>query len=220
MPLARRLFDRPAPVRQRAARHAVLRGFGLLALLFVLAGCDFNDDRDPRGSGVIVENEVRVSTFTLNDEDDRGNFLFSRTLSGSGLEVQYEGRPSILTPAAVDDGVVLLYASDQTGAGGIDGLIRNGWTALPITLGVDADGEDFFVDYTLTTTYTYDVERLYVNLIASNDLGAEDFAITDATLASIENIAFRLVTIPGGGFNRGIDYSDYNTVRQAYGLPD
>ncbi len=219
MPVSRHLFEQSFPMRRRAARHTVLLVFGLLALLFVLAGCDhyYDDDRDPRGPDVIVENDVRVYTFTLDDRDNRDEFLFSRTLSDSGLEVQYEGRPSILSSAAVDEGVVLLYASDQTGSGGIDGLIRNGWTALPITLGVDADS-DFFVDYTLATTYTYDVNRLYVNLIASNDFSEEEFAITDAILDNIETIAFRLVTIPG--FARGVDYSDYEAVKQAYNLPD
>lgn len=204
------------------ARHLTLYALGLLALVFIFAGCD-TDSLDDRHDGgfdddpPIVNNDVRVINFSLNDMDDRDDFIFDRELSDSGLEVQYDGRFSALTVDAVDEGIVLLYASDVIDE---DGLERSGWTALPLTQGVDLDN-DFFVDYTLTTTYTYDIGRLYVNLVASNDFSEEEFAITDALLQNIEGILFKLVILPGSGFTRSsIDYSDYGAVRQAYNLPD
>jgi hypothetical protein len=198
------------------ARHATLFALGLLALVFIFAGCDSDglDDRYHDDPDVI--NDVRVINFSLNDRDNRDDFIFDRQFSDSGLEVQYEGAFSALTERAVDDGIVLLYASDVVDA---DGLERQGWTALPLTQGVDLDG-DFFVDFTLATTYTYDIGRLYVNLVASNDFSEEDFAITDVELQNIEGVLFKLVVLPGGGLARGIDYSDYEAVKQAYNLPD
>lgn len=184
----------------------------LLLALFsaaVLVGCD-NDDLDDRDFN---DNGVRVVNFTLLDSA----FDFDFDLSTDGLEAQYESRDfPELSSAAVEEGVVLLYASDVVDA---NGLRRSGWTALPLTLGYD-DDNDFFVDYTLTTTYTYDVGELYVNIVASNDFDQDQFAITDGVLDNIERIAFKLVTIPGGGFARGIDYSDYEAVKQAYNLAD
>lgn len=184
----------------------------LLIVLFAavaLVGCD-TDDLDDRG---FDDNGVRSVTFTLNDSD----FDFDFDLRTDGLEAQYESRrfPE-LSPNVVDEGVVLLYAADVVDQ---DGLRRRGWTALPLTLGFD-DDNDFFVDYTIATTYTFDIDRLYVNLVASNDFGEDQFALTDAVLDNVERVDFRLVTIPGGGFARGIDYSDYEAVKQAYNLPD
>jgi hypothetical protein len=207
------------------ARHATLFALGLLALVFIFAGCD-SDSLDGRDydhgddPDIVYQNDIRVINFSLNDRDNRDDFIFDRDLSDSGLEVQYEGAFSALTERAVDDGLVLLYASDQTGPGGIDGLVRDGWTALPITLGFDIDN-DFFVDYTLATTYTYDIGRLYVNLVASNDFSEEELAISDAVLQNVEGILFKLVVVPGGGLGRGgIDYADYEAVKRAYNLPD
>lgn len=200
------------------ARHATLYALGLIALVLIFAGCDTDSlDRDRDDDPPVVNNDVRVINFSLNDTDSRGDFIFDRDLSDSGLEVQYEGRFNALTVDAVDEGIVLLYASDVIDE---DGLERSGWTALPLTQGVDLD-DDFFVDYTLTTTYTYDINRLYVNLVASNDFSEEQFAITDALLENIEGILFKLVILPGGGFTRStIDYTDYKAVQRAYNLPD
>lgn len=190
----------------------------LLALLLsvgFVAGCD-NDDLDDRDIA------ARSLTFTLDDLDDRDEFLFSRTFSGSGNEVQYEGAFNDLTSRVVDGGVVLLYASDVVNA---DGLRRDGWTALPLALGFDertdeAPDGDGFVDYVLTTTYTFDVGRLFVNLIASDVYTIDFLDETDGLLADFEGLRFRLVTIPGRSFNRGLDYSDYDAVRRAYDLPE
>ncbi len=230
MPLSRRLFARPFSGRRRDARHAALLALGLLAVLFVLAGCDFNDDDRPiRDPDVVVDNGVRVAEFTLGDRDARDDFRFDLTFSTDSTEVQYDTDDvfypqlaSLLTPSAVNDGVVLLYVSDVVDE---NGLRRDGWTALPLTLGFDeatpnAPEGDGFVDYTLTTTYTYDVRRLYVNLVASDVFTIGFLDRERGLLANLERLTFRLVTIPGGGFNRSINYSDYKALQRAYGLPD
>jgi hypothetical protein len=216
------------------ARHLTLYALGLLALVLIFAGCDTDslDDRHHDGGfdddPPIVNNDVRVTTFTLNDEDDLG-FIFTRELSNSGNEVQYEADDdafpelrTILTRRTVDEGIVLLYASDVLNE---DGLRREGWTALPFTIGRDIPTEDFpngdgLVDYTLLTTYTFDIGRLYVNFQASDVITIGELE-ESGDLGRRENVLFRLVAIPGGGFTRSsIDYSDYEAVKQAYNLPD
>lgn len=191
----------------------------LLALFLavgLVAGCD-SDDLDDRDTAA-----ARSLTFTLDDRDNRGDFLFDRTFSTSGNEVQYEGAFSDLTPRIVNDGIVLLYVSDVVDA---DGLRRDGWTALPLTLGfdertTDAPNGDGFIDYTLTTTYTFDVGRLFVNLVAS-DIYTIDFLDEQQNLlADLEDIRFRLVMLSGTSLNRGLDYTDYEAVRRAYDLPE
>jgi hypothetical protein len=210
-----------------SARHLTLLVLGLLGLLFVFAGCD-SDDLDDRNPGVIVENDVRVFTFTLNDQD-RGEFRFGRTFSTDSSEVQYDTDEefypqlaSLLTERTVDEGIVLLYVSDVLNE---NGLRRSGWTPLPLALGFDVDSPtgndpDGFVDYVLTTTYTFDIDRLFVNLVASDTATIGFLQDTQEFLSNLEDIRFRLVAIPGGGFNRGIDYSDYEAVARAYNLPD
>ena len=208
-----------------STRRLTLLSLGLLGLVFVFAGCDSDslDDRDTGGNGgVLVENDVRVFTFTLNDQD-RGEFRFGRTFSTDSSEVQYDTDEdfypqltALLTDRTVNEGVVLLYVSDVLND---NGLRRSGWTALPLSIGFDEDS-DLFVDYVLTTTYTYDVNRLFVNLVASDTATIAFLQDTQALLSNLEDIRFRLVAIPGGGFNRGIDYSDYEAVARAYNLPD
>ena len=182
----------------------------LLALLLsvgLVAGCDTDDLDD-------YDDRVRSETFTLR------NFDFD--FSDSGLEVQYEGDFPQLSQRIVDEGVVVLYASDVVDG---DGIRRDGWTPLPLALGFDertdeAPDGDGFVDYVLTTTYTFDVGRLFVNLIASDVYTIDFLNETEGLLADFEDLRFRLVTIPGTSFNRGLDYSDYEAVRRAYNLPE
>lgn len=207
----------------------LLLAFLLVGASAILAGCD-SDGRDDRN----VRSNVTVRTFTLGDTDSRGDFRFSLDVNGDfeqGIysEVQYEtddrAYPDVagpLTEAAVDGGIVLLYASDVVDAGGLQ---RSGWTALPLTLGYDeptdsAPNGDGFIDYTLTTTYTYDIGRLFVNLVASDVVTIDFLDREEGLLANLEDIRFRLVVLPGGSFARGIDYSDYAAVQRAYGLPD
>jgi hypothetical protein len=195
---------------RRSASAALVAALLLAAPLW--SGCDASTPDGP----VFADAGIRVATFELNDRDNRDNFYFSRTFSTSDTEAQYEatdypGVTSLLTEAAVDGGVVLLYASDVVNG---DGLMRRGWTALPLTVGFDVTGDNF-VDYVLTTTYTFDVRRLYVNLIASDAI-----TLTDDLLDQFEAVRLRLVVIPGALARPGVDYSDYRAVQRAYGLAE
>ena len=239
MSLSRRLLPRRTPGR-RAARHATLLALALVAAVLVLAGCDSHDDdrRNPGDGpggdpGGVPDAGVRVATFTLGDIDGRTE-RFGLTYSADSSEVQYDTDDTfypavagLLTPSVFNNGFVLLYVSDVLDE---NGLRRDGWTALPLTLGFDIEGAadgspDGFIDYTLTTTYTYNVNRLWVNLAASDAftipfLNREELDPEDRLLTNLERLRFRLVTVPGGGFARGLDYTDYQAVRQAYGLPE
>src|SRR6056297_2940125 len=113
------------------ARHATLYAIGLLALVLIFAGCDSDslNDRDFDDDPPVVNNDVRVVTFTLNDTDNRGDFRFLRTFSDSGDEVQYETDDEfypqladLLTDRTVNEGIVLLYVSDVLNE---DGLRRD-----------------------------------------------------------------------------------------------
>ncbi len=213
MPLASRLFPRRSTNPRRMARHGVLLALGLLAVVFVLAGCDFDDDRrDPIGGG--SDNGVRVATFTLNDRDDRGGFLFAKAFLGETdttvSAVEYEAEFAQLTRDVVDDGLVLLYTSQEFGDPPLPG-----WTPLPVSYGFD-ENADNNVDYTITTTYGFDINTLFVYIEASDFI-----TIPGLDFRELEDrIIFRLVTIPGGGFNRGLDYSNYEAVQRAYDLPE
>lgn len=212
------------------ARHATLYAIGLLALVLIFAGCDSDslDDRD-FDNDPPVNNDVRVVTFTLNDTDNRGDFRFLRTLSDSGNEVQYETDrdfypqlADLLTDRTVNEGIVMLYVSDQLDE---NGLRRDGWSALPLAIGFDEGTEEFpdgdgFVDYVLTTTYTFDIGTLYVNLVASDNFTIEFLDETQDLLGTLEDIRFRLVAIPGGFARTSIDFSNYKAVQQAFNLPD
>lgn len=172
----------------------------LFASATLFAGCD-SDDLDNRDNG------VRVATFTI----DENEFVLNDAEELADI-ASYERRFDILTPAAVDGGVVLLYAEGDlvfgrdTGAGT--------WVALPYAEGVEGvqDGVPF-VDFTITYTYSFEPDFLYFDVISSAQGLVSDY-IPD-------NQLMRLVTIPGTGFAaRGIDYSDYNAVKEAYNLPD
>jgi len=194
---------------------AAALGAALLLTLPLWTGCDATTPDGPS----FADAGVRAVTFKLNDLDNRDQFYFSRTFSASGDEVQYEATSypavtELLTEAAVDRGVVLLYASDVVNE---NGLMRRGWTALPLTLGFDDTG-DGDVNYVLTTTYTYDVRRLYVNLVASDTITIDFLDQNENLLEIFEDVRLRLVVIPGGTALRGVDYADYEAVARAYNL--
>ena len=187
----------------------------LLASALAFSACDaYVDDGPPGPPGRDASTQVFVRTFELRD--------FARDFATSGAEVQYEKTFSALTEAVVDYGMVMVYAFD---AWDEDGLVREGWTPLPQTFGVDLPTDDApqgdgFVDYTLTTTFTADYGRLYVNLVAS-DVYTVDELRASGYLDDLERVTFRLVGIPGEGAARraDLDWSDYEAVRKAYHLP-
>lgn len=187
----------------------------VLALALTLSACDYSVNDGPAGPpGPPGNTEVFVRTFELSE--------FSRRFSDSDMEVQYQDAFSALTEDVVDYGMVLVYAFD---AWDEDGLVREGWTPLPQTFGVDIPDStgvgDGFVDYTLTTTFTADIGRLYVNLLAS-DIYTLGELRDSGYIADLERVTFRLVGIPGDRTARraGVDWSDYEAVRKAYNLPE
>lgn len=168
----------------------------IFSFLAVSTGCDTYQD-------VIVEgNDIIVRNFSFSGSD-----LF---VSEDGTIGTYQREIPELTSDIVEDGAVLLYASGEllfgSGAAG-------SWAALPVTVSVDEDGDEY-VDYALTYSYSYDIQDLYVDLIASSPLDYTHLAGTD----------MKLVLIPGnlfvGNARAGIDYSDYESVRQAYGIAE
>lgn len=166
----------------------------LASLLPVLSGCDQNDTIIVEGNDIIVRNFfVSGSDFDISDDN----------LIGS-----YQREVAALTADVVDDGAVLLYADGSlllSGGGGT-------WTALPFTVGVDED-EDLFVDYTVSFTYSYDIQDLYIDVVASD---------TIYPFGDLPRTEYKLVLIPGNLFvangKTGIDYTDYEAVKQAYGI--
>ncbi|HLT48505.1 MAG TPA: hypothetical protein VK002_14820 [Rubricoccaceae bacterium] len=163
-------------------------------LLPVVSGCDQHEDI------VVIGNDIIVRTFSVSGDD--------LTISNDNLVGSYHREVPEMTADVVDDGAVLLYADGSlllSGGGGT-------WTALPFSIGVDEDG-DLFVDYTVSFTYSYDLQDLYIDVVASDTIYPfEDLPRTE----------YKLVLIPGDLFvssaKSGLDYSDYEAVRQAYGL--
>jgi hypothetical protein len=178
--------------------RSLLAGLAVLGLLPFATGCDVHQPNDV----VVIGNDIIVRNFSIS-----GNDL---DISGDQLIGSYNREETALTSDVVDDGAVLLYADGSLLLSGGSGT----WTALPFTVGVD-ENEDLFIDYTVSYTYSYDLQDLYIDVVASDTIFPfEDMARTE----------FKLVLIPGNlfvGTNKtGIDYTDYEAVKQAYNLPD
>ncbi len=168
----------------------------LSGTLLFSAGCDNYQDV------VVIGNDIFVVNFSFDGGD--------LDVSDDGTIGSYHRSVSELNSDVADDGAVLLYGDGELlfGSGG-----SGTWTALPVTVGVDEDGDEY-IDYSLTYSYSYDIQDLYVDLIASSPLDFSGHARTD----------FRLVLIPGnlyvGNARAGIDYSNYDAVMQAYGAAE
>jgi hypothetical protein len=146
---------------------------------------------------------IRVETFT-----PRANQF---AVTADRDVATFERQSQILTSAAVDHGVVLLYARGDLIFLGESGT----WAALPYTQGIERFDEELelvYVDFTITYTYSFEPGWLIIDVVSSALGVVEDF-IPD-------NIPFRLVTIEPGSFIEGVDYSRYEAVREAYGLAD
>lgn len=165
----------------------------LVVLMLVAAGCDYGTETR------IVEGDTDVRVFIF-------------TFDGGDLSVSEDGRSAFvqvevddLTIDVVDYGVVLAYADG--------GLLREEdagltWTALPITLGEQAD-DDIDVDYTLTYSYSYEEGFFYVDLLASEPLNWEEQPALD----------IRVVLIPGDEqIDPATDTADYAAVARALDL--
>jgi hypothetical protein len=133
------------------------------------------------------------------------NFTFSvddAIINGTVASAQFDV-PSI-TPSVVDDGAVLMFFRDQ-----------GTWTAMPFTYGVESADPDLdAVDYTVTLSFGYDdgfVEPFYESSIDIDQLPVDvtpdrqmKVVIIDAFLAG----------------KKAIDHSNWEEVKQAYGLQD
>ena len=110
-------------------------------------------------------------------------------------------------------GGVLRYAAGELIVGCDAGDCAPTWTPLPVTVGVDEDGDEY-IDYSITYSYAYNIQDLYIDLLGSSPLDFGSLARTD----------FHLLLIPGnlyvGNARAGIDYTDYEAVQRAYDLPE
>ena len=176
--------------------RSVLAATALAGILVFSAGCDNYQDI------VVICNDIIVRNFSIDGDD--------LDVSDDGTIGSYNREVSELNSDVADDGAVLLYADGELlfGSGG-----SGTWTAIPVTVGVDEDGDEF-IDYSLTYSFSYDIQDLYIDLIGSSPLDFSTLPRTD----------FRLVMIPGnlfvGNAKAGIDYTDYEAVRRAYELPE
>jgi len=183
-------------VKPTRTLRSVFAATALTGILFFSAGCDNYQDI------IVVGNDIIVRNFSIDGGD--------LDVSDDGTIGSYHREVSELNSDVVDAGAVLLYADGELlfGSGG-----SGTWTALPVTVGVDEDGDEF-IDYSITYSFSYDIQDLYIDLIGSSPLDFGSLARTD----------FHLLLIPGnlyvGNARAGIDYTDYEAVRRAYDLPE
>ncbi|MEM6325748.1 MAG: hypothetical protein AAF791_01385 [Bacteroidota bacterium] len=194
-----------------------------LAAILPLAACDtYYDDDD--------DTFVRVIDFELDVD--------GYDVSGDGLTASYD-LDDIQSRADQDDvadalrlagdgALVLLYADNQL----ILDVETTGqtYTALPVTKGFEAVDEDGlpFVDYTVTFTYAFDNQDLYIDVLSSAEL---DFDVLFGDVLGVGNeIEFRLVTLEAdvvfskqsevAKTGRALDFRNYEEVKTVFGLPD
>lgn len=172
----------------------------MLPILALTVGCDYsvNSEVGPPGRDG-QDADVRVFTFAF----DGGDLAISEDGRSAFAQVDVDD----LTLDIVDFGVVLAYADG--------GLLRAEdagitWTALPLTLGEQAD-DDIDVDYTLTYSFSYEIGNFYIDLFASEALSWEDQPALDV----------RVVLIPGsesGLIGNAAVAPDYEALAQTLDL--
>lgn len=164
-----------------------------IALSFTLlaTGCVFEETIGPEGPPGPPGN---ANVFTVN-------FLFSMQdaiINDNVASVQYEV-PSIYA-SVVDEGAVLLYFREQ-----------GTWTAMPYTFAVESR-EIQAVDYTISMGFGYDTGFLEVFYEASS---------ADIALENQPDREIKAVIIDGFPLGkRSIDLTDYQAVKQYFGLSD
>lgn len=136
--------------------------------------------------------DANVGSFTFEfDIDDV-------VINGNVASAQYDV-PSI-TASVVEDGAVLVYFRDQ-----------NTWTALPYTYGVESPDLPA-VDYTVSFGYAFDRQFLELFYEASTDA---------VDLTEQPDRLIKVVVIDGVGLGKtGVDWRDYEAVRNYFGLPE
>jgi len=171
----------------------------LTGILVFSAGCDNYQDI------IVVGNDIIVRNFSIDGGD--------LDVSDDGTIGSYHREVPELNSDVVDAGAVLLYADGELIVACANGNCAPTWTPLPVTVGVDEDGDEY-IDYSITYTYAYNIQDLYIDLIGSSPLDFGSLATTD----------FRLVLIPGnlyvGNARAGIDYGDYEAVQRAYSIAE
>ncbi len=118
---------------------------------------------------------------------------------GAVASVAYE--VPALSRAVVEEGAVLAYFREQ-----------GTWTAMPYTYGVESS-EVPAVDYTVTLGYAY--EEAFLQVFYELSLDDEEL------LGSLPDQRIKIVVIEGVPPIRStLDLSDYESVREHYGLAD
>jgi hypothetical protein len=174
-------------------------GAALLVLVPFYSGCDTSP------GPVFADTGVRSTTFTVH-----GN---QWSLYSNETVATHHRQTNQITQDVVSGGVVLLYAGGElifSGPG-----VEDTWTALPYTQGIENVGLDGvpYVDYTVTYTYSFGANNLYIDIVSSGEWTVDDHVPSRSE--------FRLVTIPPGAANMvAVDYSDYEAVKRAFGLQD
>ena len=201
-----------------------MRFVPLLALAaLTLAACDTHNDDDDAFVRVI-DFELDTDGYDVADEGRRASYT-TDDIEGNSDRDDVEDALRL----AGDGGLVLLYAESRLTADESD--TGQTYTPLPVTRGFEgADGDGVpFVDYTVTFTYAFDNQDLYVDILSSAELDY-DFLL-DETLGLGNDIAFRLVTLEAdvvfnkqaevlGKTGAEIDFRNYEQVKAVFGLPD
>lgn len=163
------------------------------ALLFLATGCivDDNGTEGPPGPQGPPGN---ANVFTVN-------FLYTMddaVFNGNVASVQFDV-PGI-TASVVDEGAVLLFFREQ-----------GTWTAMPYTFAVESP-ELPAVDYTISLGFGYDDQFLEVFYEASTE---------EVALENQPDRDIKAVIIDGFPLGKqGIDWTDYEAVKNYFGLED
>lgn len=177
-----------------------LRPLLLLPVLAFAVGCDYsvNGEVGPPGPPGFDGRDAEVRSFTFAFE---GRDLF---VDQGGFNARAIVEVDQLDEDIVEFGVVLAYV-DGAALREEDGEIT--WVALPLTFGeTDENGE---LDYTITYTYSYEIDRFTLELFASAPLNWEEQG----------RLNVRVVLIPGKDLlDPATDTSDYAAVARALDL--
>lgn len=163
----------------------------LLLLLLATSGCIIEESVGPVGpQGPAGNANVFSHNFLLTMDD--------ATFNGTVASVQFEVPD--LNASVVDDGAILMFFRDQ-----------GTWTAMPYTFGVESQDLPA-VDYTISMGFGYDIGFLEIFYEAST---------TAVDLAAMPDRDIKLVVIDGYAYGKkGLDLTNWDEVRAAYGLHD
>ncbi len=200
-----------------------------LAALLPLAACDTHDDRfdDDRDALVrVVDFELDTDGFELSDDTRTASFD-TDDIQGNGDRDEVEDALRL----AGDGALVLLYADNEL----ILDVETTGqtYTPLPVTVGYETELDNGLpvVEYTVTYTYAFDNEDLYVDVLSSARSDSFPGADQDAGVLFVgllpNEIEMRLVTLEADVFARksselktAIDLRNYEQVKSVFNLPD